>query len=444
MSHETLDLRRFLQLVRRHKTVLGIFAALGLFAGVAFTVLRPPMLASESLVVLTQGPAIQGVIAGSDPGSALATQVVIAGSDPVLGSALRRVDPAISLQTLRHRLQVKSLTSNVLSIRAEGRTAAQAEGTANAVADSYVAYVSSGKIPGGQVQARVLAPATTAAGTLLSFRLLITGGFGALLGVLIGAIAVFAFNRNDRRLRERDEIADSIGVPVLASIRVDHPSNAAGWTKLFADYEPGAVDAWRLRKALQHLGLADENLNGSKQGSGSSLAVLSFAFDPGALALGPQLAVFAASRGIPTTLVVGPQQDVNATATLRAACAVPPLAPSRRSRHLQVIVRDHDSAVRPPDTMLTVVVAVIDGQSPQVADTMRTTATVLGVSAGAATAEQMARVAASAAVGGRDITGILVADPDPVDPTTGRLPQLARSTQRRGPTRMTGTTAETR
>jgi hypothetical protein len=135
---------------------------------------------------------------------------------------------------------------------------------------------------------------------------------------------------------------------------------------------------------------------------------------------------------------------VNATATLRAACAVPPLAPSRRSRHLQVIVRDHDSAVRPPDTMLTVVVAVIDGQSPQVADTMRTTATVLGVSAGAATAEQMARVAASAAVGGRDITGILVADPDPVDPTTGRLPQLARSTQRRGPTRMTGTTAETR
>ena len=43
---------------------------------------------------------------------------------------------------------------------------------------------------------------------------------------------------------------------------------------------------------------------------------------------------------------------------------------------------------------------------------MRTTATVLGVSAGAATAEQLARVAVVAAADGREITGILVADPD--------------------------------
>ena len=55
--------------------------------------------------------------------------------------------------------------------------------------------------------------------------------------------------------------------------------------------------------------------------SGSSLAVLSLSSDRNALALGPQLAVFAASLGIPTALVVGPQQDANATATLRAACA---------------------------------------------------------------------------------------------------------------------------
>ncbi len=75
---------------------------------------------------------------------------------------------------------------------------------------------------------------------------------------------------------------------------------------------------------------------------------------------------------------------------------------------------------------------------------MRTTATVLGVSAGAVTAEQLARVAASAAADGRDIAGILVADPDPADHTTGRLPQLARPAHRRTPTRLTGTTTETR
>ena len=67
---------------------------------------------------------------------------------------------------------------------------------------------------------------------------------------------------------------------------------------------------------------------------------------------------------------------------------------------------------------------------------MRTTATVIGVSAGAATAEQLARAAVVAAADGRDITGILVADPDPADHTTGRIPHLARPTQRRMPRRL--------
>jgi capsular polysaccharide biosynthesis protein len=445
MSQETLDLRRSLQLVERYKIVVGAFAALGLLAGVGWILHRPPMLSSEALVEVlsssAQAAASQGASTGTDP--VLATQIVIATSDPVLASVQRAVDPSVSLQTLERRVQVTSVSSEFLSIRAEGKTAAMAEGTANAVANSYVAYCRNIGCP--QVQgARVLEPATAAAGSSLYSRLSTIGLLGALVGALVGALAVLALTRRDRRLRKRDEIADSIGVPVLASIRAAHPSSAAGWARLLADYEPGAVDAWRLRKAMQHLGLADLNMNGSRPGSGSSLEVVSFGFDSAALALGPQLAVLAASRGIPTVLVVGPQQDVKAAATLRAACAAPS-APSRRSSRLQVIVRDHDSGTRPPDAVLTVVVAVVDGQDPQIADTTRTTATVLGVSAGAVTAEQVACVAASAAAAGRDITGILVADPDPDDHTTGRLPQLARPAhRRRGPTRMTGTTAETR
>jgi capsular polysaccharide biosynthesis protein len=446
MSEQALDLRRSAQIVRRHKIVVGIFAALGLLAGVGWTLHHPPMLSSEASVDVVLSPSAQAAAppagsGGSNP--ALATQILIATSTPVLKNALRTIDPSMSLQTLQSRVQVTSEgIANFLSIRAEGNTAAQAEGTANAVAKSYVAYCRTGSCQ--QVQGALVQDfATTAAGTPLSKRLPITGLLAALIGALLGAIAVLALNRNDRRLRKRDEIADSIGVPVLASIRAVHPSGAAGWVKLLADYEPGAVDAWRLRKALQHLGLADMNMNGSRPGGGSSLEVLSFGFDSGALALGPQLAVFAASRGIPTALVVGPQQDVKATATLRAACAAP-LASSGRSSQLQVVVRDHDGGTRAPDAALTVVVAVVDGQSPQVADTTRATATVLGVSAGAVTAEQVARVAASAAAAGQDITGILVADPDPDDHTTGRLPQLARAAHRRGPTRMTGTAGETR
>jgi capsular polysaccharide biosynthesis protein len=448
MSEQALDLRRSAQIVRRHKIAVGVFAVLGLLAAVGWMLHRPPMLTSQALVDVALPPSEQGTVTAQNGSTtinpALATQIVIAGSTPVLESALRSVGPSMSLQTLRSRIQVASVaSSDILSISAQDKTAAQAEGIANAVANSYVAVVNSRDAPGGQVQARIVEPATTATGPSLSSRLPITGGLGLLLGALVGTVIVLAFNRRDRRLRKRDDIADSIGVPVLASIRAVHPSGAAGWTDLFADYEPGAVDAWRLRKALQYLGLADTNLNDSPHGSGASLEVLSFGFDSWALALGPQLAVFAASRGIPTALVVGPQQDVNASATLRAACAAPP-APSRRSNQLQVIVRDHDSGIRQPDAALTVVIAVVDSQSPQVADTTRATATVLAVSAGAVTAEQVARVAASVAAAGRDITGILVADPDPDDHTTGRLPQLSRPAHRRGPTRMTGTTAETR
>ena len=65
-----------------------------------------------------------------------------------------------------------------------------------------------------------------------------------------------AIGRNDRRLRARDEIANSIGIPVLASIPVAHPGAAAGWTKLFEDYKPTAVHSWQLRTALQQLGMA--------------------------------------------------------------------------------------------------------------------------------------------------------------------------------------------
>jgi capsular polysaccharide biosynthesis protein len=428
MSERALDLRRSLQIVRRHLTIVGMAAVLGLLAGVGYTLLKPPMLTSKALVVL--------------PSSMhdTATQVVIASSNPVLADALRSVDPAMSLDTLRSRLTVKSLTYNVILISAQGQTATEAEDTANAVAGSYVGYLSSGQTLGPQVRAKVLEPATAAAGTPLPTRLFITGGLGALLGLAAGVIVALAIGRADRRLRERDAIADSIGVPVLASFPVAHPSDAAGWTKLLENYEPGAVDGWRLRTALQNLGLVlgitDSN------SSGASLAVLSLSSDRKALALGPQLAVFAASLGIPTTLVVGPQQDANTTATLRAACAAP-RAQSRPSRNLRITVTDHDDADL-PGTVLTIVVSVVDGQTPRVADTMRTTATVLGVTAGAATAEQLARVAASAAENGSHIAGILVADPDSDDHTTGYLPQLARPAQRRMPTRITGTATETR
>jgi capsular polysaccharide biosynthesis protein len=430
VSEEALDLRRSVQIVRRHKIVVGIVTLLGLLAGIAYVVVSPPTFASSALVAL--------------PASTrnITTEVVIAGSDPVLTGAMRHLDPPTSLQTLQNRIQVKSLSPGIVSISAQGKTAAEAEHTANAVAGSFVHYLSSAKNPGLQMQARVFQPAINATGTAQRQRMVVYGLLGALLGFVIGAIAVLAIFRRTRRLRDRDQIADAIGVPVLASVPVVRPSGAGGWIKLFEEYHPGVVAAWHLRNALHHLGLGDVSLTGVSTREGFSLAVLSLSADQKALALGPQLAVYAASLGIPTALVVGPQQDENATATLRAACDAP--TPSEQPKSLQVAVSDQQSIDRPLGAALTVVVAVVDGEAPQVASTMRTTATVLGVSAGAVTADALARVAASAATDGREIAGIFVADPDPADRTTGRVPQLTRPAQPKMPGRVDGISVQTR
>src|SRR5215469_299091 len=350
MSEQALDLRRSAQIVWRHKTVMCIFAALGLLVCVGWTLYRPPMLSSVVLIDVVLPPSEQATapahagVASISP--IVATQMVIADSTPVLRSALRTIGSSMPLETLQSRIQVTNMAgTDIITIRAEGKTAIQAEETANAVASSYLA--STRNDTGEQVQTRVLESANYASGRSLFSRLLMVGVAGGLLGTLAGVIAVLAFSRRDRRLRTRDEIADSIGVPVLASIRVAHPTGAAGWAKLLADYQPGAVDEWRLRKALRLLDLAKVNLSSTEIGAWS-LEVISFGFDSRALTLGPQLAVFAASQGIPTALVVGPQQDVKAAATLRAACA----APLTSSSQLQVMVRDHDGGTRPLDAML--------------------------------------------------------------------------------------------
>jgi len=442
MGGQDLDLRRSAHLIRRHWLLVTAIAVLGLLAGAAYNVYQPPMLTASTEVVV---PYAQGFPTGS---TAYAdTQAVIAHSDPVLAQALPEVGTPMSLGTLRDRVQVSALTSNVISISGESRTASQAEAIANAVTNSYLSYIDSAGSPFGKVQARILGKATAATGTPFHVRAIETGAEGLLAGLLVGAIIAIAVGRGDRRLRERDQIADSIGVPVLASVSAEHPRDAAGWAKLLEYYEPTPIDAWHLRKALHQLGLlgttsaGSSGTNGAAARSAASLAVLSLSSDPRALAIGPQLAAFAASLGLPTALIVSSQQAENAMATLYQACAA---APPVRSGNLLVGVSEHDDLSQLTQAALTVVIGVVNGENPRVAKTARASTTVLAVSAGAATGEQLARVATSAAVDGREIGWILVADPDPADQTTGRMPQVGRPADGRIPKRVVTVPTETR
>jgi capsular polysaccharide biosynthesis protein len=124
----------------------------------------------------------------------IGTQVAIADSDPVLAGALPNVKPAMSLSALRRDIQVKSLTSRLISITAQGATITQAAHTADAVADSYAAFVDDNITP-GHPRAQVVGRIVGATGAPLAARLLVAGGLGA----LIGAIPALVFRRSNRR-----------------------------------------------------------------------------------------------------------------------------------------------------------------------------------------------------------------------------------------------------
>ena len=59
MSEKALDLRRSMQIVRRHKFLVGFVVVLGIAAGAAYAVLKPPMLTSTALVALQEPASVQ-------------------------------------------------------------------------------------------------------------------------------------------------------------------------------------------------------------------------------------------------------------------------------------------------------------------------------------------------------------------------------------------------
>jgi len=418
-------------ILRRHVLVVTGVGLLGLAAGVGFTVLKPPLVTGNALVQLS-----------TSSSSLMATQELIADSYVVLTGALPNVDPPTQLVDLRNRVRVKGLTASLMSISADGKTAVEADRTANAVAESYVSYVED-NYKSSKLQAKVFQRAINATGTTFRKRVIITGVLGTVVGLLLGAIVALAIGRGDRRLRLRDEIADAIGIPVLASFPVLHPANAGRWNMLFDTYEPNVAHAWRLRNALRDLGLPDVIAARNGDGADLTVTVLTLSSDRWALALGPQVAAFAAAHGVPTMLVIGPPHDSDTTAALRTACASVN-GSVRRAGNLQIAIDQDGILDQTSSAVLTVVVAVVDARMPMLDGAIRTRSTVLGVSAGAATAEQLARVAASAAADGRQIDGVLVADPDPSDTTTGRIPQMVRPMRRIQPMRVVGLPTESR
>jgi len=258
----------------------------------------------------------------------------------------------------------------------------------------------------------------------------------ALLAVTTGIAVLVHRSRRDAKLGTRDEIADAVGSEVVAALRSDLPRSVAAWGSLLRSYRPSVAEGWAVRQALAGLGLEELAMRRSDAVAGAEptvqhqLCVLSLAEDARALPMGPQLASYAASIGISTRLV--PEQG-DATASLWAACSSPGSNEQVRP-HLRVASRRRTK--QPAE--LTVVVAALDRRAPRMPRLDRATTVVLAVSSRAASSEDLARVAVAAYEAGFRISGVLVADPDPFDQTTGRLLPHERLQQPPLPSRVGG------
>ncbi|MCW2930542.1 MAG: Chain length determinant protein [Actinomycetia bacterium] len=414
MSQQPLTLRRAARVVRRYKLLVCGSVIAGMVLGVGYAELNPAMMSSSALVIIPT------------PRPNIATDTLIGHSQPVLSGALSAIGGGTTLEVLTTEVSIQQTTPSVISFNAKAGSAGEAEKIANAVASSYVAYLGSKNSPVGHVQAQVFAVASSASGSGTTKNLVIYGSIGLLVGLLGGYVLALRRGRGDHRMQDRDEIAGSVGIPVVLSLPVEVPTDAAGWLKLFDGYAPGAVHAWRLRVVLDRLGVTSDRPADGR--AGTSLAILSLSSDRKAIALGPQLAAFSASLGIPTAFVVSAPQEAETTTALRAACA----SGTRLQGGNLLLVVDNGEGIdgRVSRARLTVVVTPVEAESKQLPAVTHTTVAVLGVSAGAVTAEELARTAAVAADSGSSIAGIMVADPDPDDKTTGLVPRPTRSTRR--------------
>jgi hypothetical protein len=505
MSYQVTDLRSTSATLRRRGRLLAAAALVGLAAGVAYVIVEPPPVTSTSLVILPTA-------ADGGSNSDVETQVRIVLSSTILERAGQKVAPALPTRRVEKMVDVSAPTNQIIQIDATSTDPAKAETLSQAVADSYVRYVSdtarevttaaladltlrrdhlqgqfsqlqkeiaaatqrqkqsSPASPEGREEARLLAElrtqqanialqvdkvdekiatgapvgstagtgtsviqhATEARGPSQTVRLLVWGPVGALVCTIVAAAVVLLAARRDPRMRLRDEIADAVGSPVLAAVRSRPQRSAAGWSTLLETYEATPAEAWAFRRLLRDSVPADrkgESHSAGKLDHPKSLTVVSLSGDRRGIAIGPQLAAFASSLGVATRLVAATGHET--AATLWAACA-----------------NDHQVAARPalyvgdvPDVEaidLTIILVVLDRTQPRLSAPSASDAVILAVAAGTATEHEFARVAVAVDDAGRRIDGIVVADPDQSDLTSGRHLMDERSRQLALPVRLTG------
>jgi capsular polysaccharide biosynthesis protein len=295
--------------------------------------------------------------------------------------------------------------------------------------------------PAGTVPtARIIQGAAPASRPRIALHLIRFNLIGLVISVLMAAIVLSMLDRRDRRVRYRDEMADALGSAVVASVSSRVPRTVAGWASMLQSYQPGVQDAWALRQVLRDItgpvgGAESSDKSGmsvaKRDRAGTTVLVIALSEDLRGLAVGAQLASYAASVGIRTRLHAAQRHE--SAAGLWAACH---RGQGQQELRPGLFVDAGSTSAR--DLQLTVVLAVLDRRNPMVSASPDVDRALFAVSSGAVTAEDIARAAVAADDAGCVLSGLIVADPDDLDRTTGRMLQHERARQVMLPARVTG------
>jgi capsular polysaccharide biosynthesis protein len=409
MTEPPLDLRATGAILRRGWIVILAFAVLGLCGGIAFGLTGRSQPSAYALVLVpTQASS------SSAPTDDMSTQTVIAKSTAVLTPAINLLSPPVPANKLKVTVTAPAST-NILRIQVQAPQPGQAVRLANAIANGYIRYVSKTQLISGQPILLQQASAATPPAT--SGRVATSGFLGLLTGLLLGAVVVFVRSRRDRRLRRRDDIADAIGLPVLATIEAGRYKTVTEWSRFLEHFQPSPTALWNLRRVINFI------VRGHLVGD-LTIRIVSYGDDTAALAAGPQLAMAAAELGISAQIVPGMQEALTG---LRAASAQ-----LNKSGYIErgstPDTEDDDPWRRMWDARnqahldSQLVISILALERSDLDWSPFAGRSILAISAGAAVADELARLALAATEGGGDIDGIILVNPEPGDDGAGVIP----------------------
>lgn len=484
MSEQPLDFRSAFRAIWRRRMFVFVLVMAGVAGGLAYSFSMATKQVADAVVLLPPSD-VTGSTGALSP--LTATQIIIATSTPVLDAAGAAASPPLSAAELRGDVDVSALSQDVLQVQVSARTASEAVALANAVATSYVAYVTKSSFTTGPLLGQLQSQSSQLSAEILSFQKRInavtdrlaaeraTSPKGELDASLLASLdssqqqASFELNNVNSQIVSA-EVTDSQAVSatrVLQGAQVRQPSRllyvlyavAGGLVGLLAgcllallrsraDHRLWLRDSLAVAIGVPVVGSIDsERCKSTREWRRLLVRYQASPVETWAArrALHRLALLEDGNRVVNVLALVGDDAAVAAGVKLAHSAAAagaevtllvgdqPALAGLKAA--CLALQRQAGYAEGPglrlggqagpvsPGAGSLTVAITCVDKSKPVAPELAGS-TLLVVSAGSVDAEPLARAALAASEGHRPIEGILVVNPDPADPTTGALPQL--------------------